>query len=48
MEVNFNKLFAVYAKLYYANPITSVYMWDLGDVTVEDGFAVAILIKNSK
>jgi hypothetical protein len=43
-----NKIFNVYSKLYYTNAITSVYAWDLGDKTIEDGFAVAILIKNSK
>jgi len=47
MEINLNKVFALYAKLYYSNPITSVYLWDLGERTIEDGFAVAILIKNN-
>lgn len=47
MEINFNKIFSLYAKNYYNAPITSVYLWDLGDKTIEDGFAVAIVIKNS-
>jgi len=47
LEVNFNKIFSLYAKQYYSNPVTSVYASDIGEKTIEDGFTIAILIKNS-
>jgi len=49
LEVNLNKCFRIYKDQYYnLGTISSVYAWDLGETTIEDGFAVAILIKNSK
>lgn len=47
LEIKLNKMFSLYSKAYYS-PITisSVYCWELGD-SIEEGFAVAILIKNN-
>ena len=47
LEIKLNKMFAIYSKAYYSlSTLISVYCWDLED-RVEDGFAVAILIKNN-
>lgn len=47
LEIKLNKIFTLYGKNYYSNTtVTSCYCWELGD-KLEDGFAVAILIKNS-
>lgn len=44
--MSLNKIFKLYSKSYYANAISSVYVWELGN-TIEDGFCVAVLIKNN-
>jgi capping protein beta len=47
LEIKLNKMFALYTKAYYSlTTLTSVYCWDLAD-RIEDGFAVAVLIKNN-
>jgi len=39
-------MFHQYARAYYSqNTLSSCYCWDLGD-KIEDGFAVAVVIKN--
>jgi capping protein beta len=46
LEMEFNKIFSIYTKLYYSNnAICSVYICELGSQP-KDGFIVAILIKN--
>ncbi len=40
-------MFSIYSSLYYSsNTVSSVYVWELGN-SIEDGFIVSILIKNS-
>jgi capping protein beta len=47
LEIKLNKIFSIYAKSYYSpSTIISCYVWELGH-KIEDGFAVAILVKNS-
>jgi capping protein beta len=47
LEIKFNKLISVYARAYYSNTAkSSCYAWELGD-KLEDGLALAVLIKNS-
>lgn len=47
LEINLNKMFHQYTYLYYSNSaISSVYVYEVGN-KIEDGFIVAILIKNS-
>jgi capping protein beta len=46
LEIKLNKMFGLYSRAYYSpTTISSVYCWDLGN-KIEDGFAIAILIKN--
>jgi len=46
LEIKFNKMFSIYTKAYYSSStVCSCYLWDLGD-SIEDGFAVSVLIKN--
>ena len=47
MELEFNKMFGIYTKAYYSpTTVSSCYLWELGE-TIEDGFAVVCLIKNT-
>lgn len=47
LEIKLNKIFSIYTRAYYSPAtVSSVYVWELGD-NREDGFAVAVLIKNS-
>jgi capping protein beta len=47
LEIKLNKMFSLYIRAYYSpSTICSVYCWDFGD-NIEEGFAVAILIKNN-
>lgn len=46
LEVKLNKAFNAYCRAYYSNStISSVYCWELGEA-IEEGFAVAVMIKN--
>ncbi len=46
LEIKLNKMFANYARAYYStSTISSCYCWDLGK-EIEDGFVVAVLVKN--
>jgi capping protein beta len=46
LEIKLNKMFGLYAKAYYSISCkSSCYCWELGD-SIEDGFAVAVLVKN--
>ena len=46
LEIKLNKMFANYARAYYSpSTISSCYCWDLG-TEIEQGFVVAVLIKN--
>ena len=47
LEEKMNKMFQMYTKAYYSSTaISSVYCWDIGE-TPQEGFGVAVLIKNS-
>ena len=47
LEEKLNKMFKSYLKLYYSiSTLCSVYCWELGG-SLEDGYGVAVLIKNS-
>jgi len=40
-------MFSIYSSLYYSsNTVCSVYVWDLGN-SIQEGFIVSVLIKNS-
>jgi capping protein beta len=46
LEIKINKMFNQYARAYYSqNTLSSCYCWDIGE-KIEDGFAVAVVIKN--
>jgi capping protein beta len=46
LEVKMNKMFNLYATQYYSNnSISSVYLYEVGN-RIQEGFIVAILIKN--
>lgn len=46
LEINFNKLFKEYTKLYYnTTAVSSCFCWELA-TKVEEGFCVAVVIKN--
>lgn len=46
LETKFNKIFQAYTRAYYSSAaISSVYIWELGS-KIEEGFAVAALVKN--
>lgn len=48
LEVAFNKIYSLYAKLYYGNEaVSSVFLWEQGD-SLENGFNIALLINNGK
>ena len=47
LEETLNKMFKIYARLYYSpSTICSVYCWELGE-SLSEGYGVAVLIKNS-
>lgn len=47
LEIKFNKMFQNYSRVYYSPAaLSSVYLWELGE-SLEEGFAVAVLIKNN-
>jgi capping protein beta len=47
LEVKLNKIFGLYSRSYYStSTISSVYCWDT-NISIEDGFSIAILIKNA-
>jgi hypothetical protein len=47
LEEHMNELFKKYSELYYGpNAVSSVFIWEQGD-TIQKGFNVAMLIKNS-
>ena len=46
LEVAFNDIYSLYAKLYYGNDaVSSVYVWEQGD-SLENGFYIGLLIDN--
>lgn len=47
LEEKLNKMFKLYCKNYYSTAaLSSAYCWELGD-SIEEGFGVAVLVKNS-
>jgi capping protein beta len=48
LEIILNKLFKIYTRFYYGETaVSSVFVWEQGD-SIENGFACALLVKNSK
>jgi capping protein beta len=46
MEISFNEIYAIFARMYYGeDAISSVYVWEQGD-SYENGFNLALLINN--
>ena len=46
LEIIFNRIFKEYARLYYGEmAVSSVYVWEQGE-SIENGFSVALLVKN--
>lgn len=47
LEIKLNKMFGLYARAYYSSHCkSSCYVWELGE-KIEEGFAVAVLIKQT-
>lgn len=46
MEIAFNEIYAIFARMYYGeDAISSVYVWEQGD-SYENGFNLALLVNN--